>query len=697
MTEEITTSLLTKVLEWIPEHWHEQINSSGTLLNIILNEVLSDRDIRITGGAGAARAESALIATLQKTLNRQDGRRFPTLIVCPSRESEEIMTGLAQDLVSSTSLVVRSTAALRTKTSLVSAFETPADVIVTSLHGLEKLLENELLTLENIRTVIFDDIEWFQCLGDLRQLERLTETLPAARQIIGITAQGDLDNRIVNLFHAPVVCRAPELCHTPVTVTERLIVVPEDQLQDTLGNLADGRPTLYISDSPTEAARLASLLKSRGHDPKRATTTQTETARQTLMLKFSAGLVTHVICPTSLLSGFSRGTLSRIVQTDIPGGARPYLHHAALLSENGELITVTTPDGLAQIESLLLSAQKKLAVENPTGLIDLPDEIGQIVSRQKLTIRTDFSKTNDETPEETTEQPLQEDRPYRRKNNKFAKNRRFGKRDKFRFKNRRQDSDDTYDSGDGIPQENDSAESFEKKPFKKRRSPYQRKRPYREYPEGDALTVDQGTQPAEQTSSAESPSSSSDTIGQTTTEASSVEDGHNERVWRPKSKYNRFKKPYRKDRRPAKQDGDTDLQPAVQAAGDVVSDTPADDNRPPRKFTKYPLKKRPYQPKPKKGYSKPRDDNWEDDDDDNFGNSIHYQPRRQNLRTLRSDEPLHWEPSDPFHPSSQALSLPQMMPDENGFRTNRPRNDRKGNFHRSRKPGFKKYRGSGDN
>lgn len=64
--------------------------------------------------------------------------------------------------------------------------------------------------------------------------------------------------------------------------------------------------------------------------------------------------------------------------------------------------------------------------------------------------------------------------------------------------------------------------------------------------------------------------------------------------------------------------------------------------------------------KPKKQHVK-RDVDY---DDDNFGNSIHYQPKRHNLRNLGYDQPIHWEPIDPYHPSSQALSLPQIMPDE---------------------------------
>ena len=87
--------------------------------------------------------------------------------------------------------------------------------------------------------------------------------------------------------------------------------------------------------------------------------------------------------------------------------------------------------------------------------------------------------------------------------------------------------------------------------------------------------------------------------------------------------------------------------------------------------------------------AKPRQQDW---DDDNFGNSIHYQPKRQNLRGLPSDQQIHWEPTDPYHPSSQALSLPQIMPDENR-RGGYVNGNVKGGFNRSRRNYRKKREG----
>ncbi len=79
--------------------------------------------------------------------------------------------------------------------------------------------------------------------------------------------------------------------------------------------------------------------------------------------------------------------------------------------------------------------------------------------------------------------------------------------------------------------------------------------------------------------------------------------------------------------------------------------------------------------------------------DDNFGNSIYYQPKRQNLRTLRSDQPMHWEPIDPYHPSNQALSLPQTMPDEDYPMRSRSLRGKRGNTKPATKKRFRSNRG----
>ena len=152
-----------------------------------------------------------------------------------------------------------------------------------------------------------------------------------------------------------------------------------------------------------------------------------------------------------------------------------------------------------------------------------------------------------------------------------------------------------------------------------------------------------------------------------------------------------FKKKPFKDRRPK------------AASSAELSDRPVRSEPTERTEEARPAPKKRFERKPKKTFDRPkterrenRRDEW---DDDNFGNSIHYQPKRQNLRTLRSDQPIHWEPNDPFHPSAQSLSLPQLMPDEFQPRRNRRDVDGNGGFRRkfSPKGNFRRKRGPGEN
>lgn len=737
MIEKNTNSLLSKALEWLPKTWHELAKNSSTMLNIILNEVVSDRDIRITGAASAARPECALIAAIQKMLQEPENKRVPVIVLCPSRESENIVTEIATSLCSNTDLVVRPTALMRTVDIARQAFSTPADIIITSLRTWDKLLRADAVKPEQIRTVILDDLEWFRATGELNKLKAFLDVLPAARQLIAITKQGELHKRFVDVLQTPSICRAPVIETSTPKVKERLIVAPEDKWGDIMTELAEGGSSLFIAENPASAKRIISLLRDAGHDPKWVSLKQTDTARATLILKFSANLVPHVVMSTQMLFGVKKGTVQKIVHTDMPCNARCYLDHMNYLETGGEIVTFTTPEELSLFDALLITAEKKLKVENPYRIEGMPTVVGEVEGRQKLTVRHDYQKeaeaakrsaakaaakkaadaeasvratmdaiakivgqpvvtaedNADIVPDrietvESVEEPI-EKRPYKRKNPKFAKTK-YVKKGKFQRKPRINEEDEaTPENGDSFIEDPIDVPS-EKKRFKKR-FPAQKnfeKRPYRE--RNEDLSTDE--ERASVTATDDNYVSVNATL---TTDRSEGKGG--ERTWRPKTKYNRIRKPYNKDRRQTKAESEesrkTDTAAPVREQLRESSDEEGYDK--PKKFTKYPQKKRPYQSKAKKPHQKHRDD-WYDDD--NFGNSIHYQPRRQNLRNLRSDEPLHWEPSDPYHPSSQALSLPQIMPDENGFRPNRSRNDHKGNYNnRPRKPSFKKRRGSGEN
>lgn len=636
MTELTTTaSNFERVMKWLPESLRSWAESSA-FLPLALNEILNDRDTKLSGSPGSGKILTALIGVIQKLTDRRDGSKHCAVILSSSRESEESTLATAARLTEAAGLRAAGTAGIRESAGFAKLFSDPVDLLVTSAKTLEKLFDRGFLTPDAVRTLVVDETEWQEALGDMPRIASLCSRLPAARQIIVTALPGNssIEGSLSEMLHAPAFCRAPD--KTPVSGgVERAVVVPADKTEEFLLAEAAKTPVLFVAGTPAAGTRLIAAMKNAGLEPKRATAAQTESARETLLLRFAAGRVEQLVIPHALLGGFERGSLRRIVHAEIPGSPSAYLEHLALLNpDGGELVTVVTPEALPLFDQLLCSAEKKLPLENPYDLPDMRTETGLVLRREKLTIRADYGKDEpapeSEAAEATPSDSGEQSAPRRRNGQK-----KFDSRQNRTKKRRSEDRAENADQTEGGTRKNGKPAS------QKRRFQNKKNRPRRDNPTEQKNTAADGTDAA----------------------------GDNVGAAKPKFR----KKPF-KDRR---------QNQTKNTAGSEKPDQPTAKKRPERKA--------------KKNFDRPRTDLREVWDEDNFGNSIHYQPKRQNLRTLRSDQPIHWEPNDPFHPSSQALSLPQLMPDE--FQPRQNRRDVNGNVRRkpSSKGGFRRKRGQGEN
>ena len=679
-------------MQWLPETLREWASSSA-FLPMALNEILTDRDTRLAGAPGISRTRTALAAVIQKLQERRAADTSAALVIAPSREAEESTLRAALALAAGTTLRTTGTAGLRDKTALAKAFAEPADLIVTSPKTAEKLFELGLLQPDSVKTVFVDDIEWHEAQDSLKTVIALCERLPAARQVIVTTLPGydTLEGSLTELLHAPAFCRAQNDAAPTAQASERVILVPEDKVDEVIQAEAAQSPILFVCGSPTESTRLISVMKDAGLSPKRVTTAQSESARETLILKFAAERIDQIVMPHAFLSEFKNGTLRRLLHVELPGGPQAYLEHLSLLRPDGVLVTIVTPETLAMAEKLFAAAEKKLPLENPYALPDVREEIGLIVRREKLTIRADYSKTVPQADDiERDNQNALDDEPrerFRDEDGERRPKRRFEKKKPYAKKKKRFDErpprqtmrEDTGEQSADASAEKSGEEDRTKavKPYRERR--YPKKKRYDKARRDIDVTQPADAQPP-LSPEGESP----------VPQASEGEAPHSKKPYKSFKDRRKFKKkPQPRQTQPVTEDTPLNASvPAAEAEGSAPE--AARPERRPGKKRPFPGKKKPQAAKPRAE----RRDEW-DDDDDNFGNSIHYKPRHQNLRTLRSDQPIHWEPNDPFHPSAQALSLPQLMPDEYAGRGTR---DVDGNraprsFGHARKPGFKKRRG----
>ena len=728
MTKDEKISNFERVLSWLPEAFKSWA-TSNPFLSSTLNEVLNERDTRLSGTPCTSRLKTAVTALLQKLQDRRD--KSAALILAASREAEETAFTLASRMSEGTGLRIAATTGVRDGAGLTAIFAAAPDLVVTNPKGLEKVFDKGFAAPEAFRTILVDGAEWHDVMGDTDLIASLVERFPAARQLIvtGPVVVETTEDPYNAMLHAPAYCRAPDEAAREAAPKERVVLVPEEKMSETLAREAEKTPVLFLVSTPTESTRVTGLLKEAGIAAKRAAATQSASARETLVLKFIAGRVEHLVMPHSVIGELEHNRASRVILTDLSGGPEPYLEHLALTADGtGELVTIVTPETLPLFEKLLVAAEKRLTLENPYNLPEPRTVIGQLLRREKLTIRTNYGRTAEPAEGDRSEQDdrgegrgrweRRKSKNGQRKDRKegFRKDRKdfrkdeqgktFGKKPRKAAKPRRDEAlpveaaapeADAVMQPQAAPAEGAAPEQAQtrkpRKSFKERR--FGKNRPFKQRQEDAAETssapVEAQAVPAAEAGAAPVPQ-----------EGVPAEAGAQDKP--RKGHFKNFRRKSRKFQNGEGEASRTQEKP-VQNAGSEQA--PAGDRKPQEKktFEKKAFEKKPYEKKPfekkrdrkkparQDAEAKPRQQDW---DDDNFGNSIHYQPKRQNLRGLPSDQQIHWEPTDPYHPSSQALSLPQIMPDENrrgGYVNGNVNGNVKGGFNRSRRNYRKKREG----
>ena len=730
MTKDEKISNFERVLSWLPEAFKSWA-TSNPFLSSTLNEVLNERDTRLSGTPCTSRLKTAVTALLQKLQDRRD--KSAALILAASREAEETAFTLASRMSEGTGLRIAATTGVRDGAGLTAIFAAAPDLVVTNPKVLEKVFDKGFAAPEAFRTILVDGAEWHDVMGDTDLIASLIERFPAARQLIvtGPVVVETTEDPYNAMLHAPAYCRAPDEAAREAAPKERVVLVPEEKMSETLAREAEKTPVLFLVSTPTESTRVTGLLKEAGIAAKRAAATQSASARETLVLKFIAGRVEHLVMPHSVIGELEHNRASRVILTDLSGGPEPYLEHLALTADGtGELVTIVTPETLPLFEKLLVAAEKRLTLENPYNLPEPRTVIGQLLRREKLTIRTNYSRTAEPAVDDRGEQDdrgegrgrweRRKSKNGQRKDRKegFRKDRKdfrkdeqgktFGKKPRKAAKPRRDETlpveaaapeADAVMQSQAAPAEGAAPEqALPRKPrksFKERR--FGKNRPFKQRQEDAAETssapVEAQSAPADKACATPVPAPQ---------EGAPAEAGAQDKP--RKGHFKTFRRKSRKFQNGEGEASRTQEKP-VQNAGSEQA--PAGDRKPQEKktFEKKAFEKKPYEKKPfekkrdrkkparQDAEAKPRQQDW---DDDNFGNSIHYQPKRQNLRGLPSDQQIHWEPTDPYHPSSQALSLPQIMPDENrrgGYVNGNVNGNVKGGFNRSRRNYRKKREG----
>lgn len=324
---------------------------------------LTGVDLIAQAQTGSGKTLAFLIPLLEKLQPRQS--KPEALILTPTRElAEQIATELKKLAQYKPNLKVVTLYGGLSLTRQANSLAKGADVIIATPGRLLDHLFRETVNLSAIQTLVLDEADRMLDMGFGKDVLKIVEKLPAARQSLLFSAT--FPANIIKLSQAVLSNpRKIELQASRPDINEVIYSV-EDKDQALLAILQSWQPKRVLIFCNTKAAtnQLSDFLYDQGYDIATLTGELDQTARQEMLIQFSNGSLPLMVATDLAARGLDIQDVELIVNYDFPTLATTYTHrigrtaradahgHAVSLCDHKEMQTIETVAPMAAQNSM---------------------------------------------------------------------------------------------------------------------------------------------------------------------------------------------------------------------------------------------------------------------------------------------------------------------------------------------------------
>jgi superfamily II DNA/RNA helicase len=329
--------------------------------------LLQGRSVIGLSETGSGKTLSFVLPILHrlKSLENEGNRiaeesRPRAVVIVPARELGEQVTRVFKPFTHTTRLRVRSvlggTKFEVAKRNVQGAFE----VLVATPGRLIQLMDRELVGLEDVRLLVFDEADRMLDQGFLPDAQRIADECPPQRQmaLFSATVSPMVQNLINRLFSGAELVRSEGSHRVVPTLTTINLNVPDGKrfpfLQDLLSKKIEGG-TLIFTNTRDQCDELAELIRKEGRPCLVYRGEMDKVERRANLKSFREGGV-DVLISTDLASrGLDVDHVTRVINYHLPTDLDNYLHRAgrtARAGRKGLVINLVTERDAALVARL---------------------------------------------------------------------------------------------------------------------------------------------------------------------------------------------------------------------------------------------------------------------------------------------------------------------------------------------------------
>jgi ATP-dependent RNA helicase RhlE len=312
--------------------------------------ILAGRDVLGLAQTGTGKTAAFVLPILQGLVTGPRGR-LRALILSPTRELAEQTHVAAMQLGRKSGLRSLTIYGGVSAQPQIRSLKAGAEIAVACPGRLLDLMDQKVLSLNNIEILVLDEADQMFDMGFLPAIRRILKALPATRQTLLFSATMPPEIRaLANDFLKNPVLVDVGVSQPLETVKHAVYPVDQTQKMDTLLTLlqeAGNERVLVFTRTKHRAKKLAWQLLKTGL---RATSLQgnlSQNQRQEAMNGFRSGRVKILVATDIAARGIDVSQISHVINYDMPDTAEAYIHRTG---RTGRMTNLGTALSLATHE-----------------------------------------------------------------------------------------------------------------------------------------------------------------------------------------------------------------------------------------------------------------------------------------------------------------------------------------------------------
>ena len=361
-----------------------------------LPDTLAGRDVLGRGKTGSGKTLAfsiPLVARLAESVKGSQKFRHPRgLVLAPTRELATQITEVIDPLAKAVGLRTTTIFGGVKQRRQENALNSGVDIVVACPGRLEDLLQQDILTLENIEVTILDEADHMADLGFLPGVTRILNQTPAEgqRMFFSATLDNDVDKLVRRFLHNEVLHSVDEATSHVSAMTHHVFEVSVDDKNELVHKLASGTGRrILFTRTKHRAKRFARQLTAAGIPAVDLHGNLSQGARDRNLAAFTDGEAKVLVATDIAARGVHVDSVELVVHVDPPTEHKAYLHRSgrtARAGSAGDVVTVMTAEERKDTQILLRKAAikatpQKVTAESPE-VTELVGEIAEFVAPQ---------------------------------------------------------------------------------------------------------------------------------------------------------------------------------------------------------------------------------------------------------------------------------------------------------------------------